>query len=199
MESPICFELSYDSSWDNDSRVADIQRCLSTLSILYANTEAEASQIHANTFMFELRGISKSMIAEELRCVPQMSIERHYRIDICLRHEKQIARVSIADNVDLSLLRTAMFYYLEYYISKYQALQDRKSIIQEERYELARRVAKLKGKVTLLQQREMLEDDDILLEALDQLYVVEEEHKKNGVDLFEVDQAIGRLVRFKEV
>ena len=130
--------------------------------------------------------------------VPQIILEDNL-IRICLRHEKQIAIVSIADTIDVSILHTAMFYYLEYYTAKYQALQDHKSIIQEKRYELARRVAKLKGTVALLQQREILEDDDILLEALDQLYVVEEEHKKNGVDLFEVDQAIGRLVRFKEV
>ena len=86
MESPICFELSHDSSWDNDSRVADIQRCLSILRTLYAN--AKVQYVHSDTFLFRLCRVSRGMTTVKMDAVPQIILEDNL-IRICLRHEKQ--------------------------------------------------------------------------------------------------------------
>ena len=130
--------------------------------------------------------------------VPQIILEDNL-IRICLRHEKQIAIVSIADTIDASILHAAIFYYLEYYISTYQSLRDHQAKVIAEGIDLARKVKEAEGKVTVLQQRDIVEDDDILEEALNQLHAAEEHYKQNGSALFEANQAIGRLFRFKEV
>lgn len=88
---------------------------------------------------------------------------------------------------------------MEYYEHKYQSLQDHKNKILEERRNLVEKKGKAEAEVTRLRQREILEDDDLLTEALNQVHDIGEEFKKNGVDLYEIDQVIGRLVRFKEV
>lgn len=199
MKSPMRFELSHSEIWNNNPRIEDINRCLSILSILYANIERETNQVSDTTFTFLLGGISKGMKATEICSVPQITLARNYKIRICLRHEKQVAFISIAHGIDLSILGTAIFYYMEYYEHKYQSLQDHKNKILEERRNLVEKKGKAEAEVTRLRQREILEDDDLLTEALNQVHDIGEEFKKNGVDLYEIDQVIGRLVRFKEV
>ena len=196
MESPICFELSHDSSWDNDSRVADIRRCLSILSTLYAN--AKVQYVHSDTFLFRLCRVSRGMTTVKMDAVPQIILEDNL-IRICLRHEKQIAIVSIADTIDVSILHTAIFYYLEYYTPTYQSLRDHQAKVIAKGIDLARKVKEEQGKVAVLQQRDIIEDDDILEGALNQLHEAEEHYKQNGSTLFEANQAIGRLFRFKQV
>lgn len=196
MESPICFELSYDSSWDNDSRVEDIQRCLSILSTLYANTKIQYAR--SDTFLFRLCSVSRGINTVEMGTVPQIILEDNL-IRICLRHNKQIATVSIVDTIDVSTMHTAIFYYLEYYTPTYQSLRDHQAKVIAEGIDLARKVKEEQEKVTILQQRDIVEDDDILEEALNQLHAAEEHYKQNGSAIFEANQAIGRLVRFKKV
>ena len=130
--------------------------------------------------------------------VPQIILEDNL-IRICLRHEKQIAIVSIADTIDVSILHAAIFYYLEYYTSTYQSLRDHQAKVIAKGIDLARKVKEEQGKVAVLQQRDIIEDDDILEGALNQLHEAEEHYKQNGSALFEANQAIGRLFRFKQV
>lgn len=195
MGSQICFELSYDTSWDNDSRIEAIQRCLLMLSALYAGIQSTRS---TTFFQFRLLEVSRSLTAGEIHAVPQIAIEKD-RLQICLRYKKQIATVSVPDTVDVSILETAMFYYLEYYTDLYQFLRDRKANISEERLRLADRVEEEKQNVALLQQRNILEDDDALSEALNHLHIAEERYRQNGIDIFETNQTLGRLFRFREV
>ena len=199
MESPICFELSYDKVlWGNDSRIEDIQKCLAVISISYANINHQINTTNNKAFVFHLHGITHSMTAARVHTIPQIGMKDGGSIQICLRHQKQVATVSVADDIDISILQTAMFYYMEYYTQKYQLLQNEKSTLQEERARLQKQVAKIKEKVSLLQERDMFEDDHLMEEALDQLYTAEERHEKNGQDYFKTIQSIGRLFRFQE-
>lgn len=200
MSSLSCFELSYDHAlWGDSSWIDDVQRCLLKLHILYTNIEKETQLPNAKVFIFRLLGISKSKCAADINLIPQLTLERHYQIHICLRHKKQVATIAIADSIDLSILRTAIFYYLAYYDSTYQYLQHHKSTILAERAALTRQIELAKEKVTLLQQRDLFEDDDIILEALEELYIQEELQRQNGKDKFDIEQAIGCLFRFKKV
>jgi hypothetical protein len=197
MESPICFELSFGAFWKNDSRIEaiqSVQQCLSVLSVLYVGVQNTKSVI----FHFQLLEVSRSLTAGEIYAVPQIAIQED-RLQICLRHKKQIATLAIPDTIDVSILATAMFYYLEYYADRYQFLRDRQAKMSKERLGLADRVEEEKQNVALLQQRDLFEDDEILSEALNHLHIAEDRYKQNGMNIFETNKSLGRLFRFQEV
>lgn len=196
MESPIYFELSYDSRlWGNDSRIEDIKRCLSLLSSSYKNI----NRITDGNLSFHLQSISRSTTAEKSLLIPQIALHNYRMMEICLRHKKQIAIISVANDIDISILQTAIFYYMEYYTLKYQILREKESMLLEERNQLKSQIMAVNKEVDILQQRDILEDDHILLEALDRLHNLEEKYKTNGHDFFEMNQSTGRLFRFQEV
>lgn len=196
MESSLSFEFSYDNKlWGDDSRIDDIKRCLSLLNTSYKNM----SGITDGNLSFHLQGISQSTTAAKANLIPQVVLSNRRMMQICLRHKKQVALISVANDIDFSILQTAIFYYLEYYTLKYELLHEKKNMLQEEREQLKSQIMGVNKEIDILQQRDILEDDDILQDALNRVHDLEEKYKMNGHDFFEAAQSIGRLFRFQEI